>query len=334
MVPKTLNYFCSSLIDPFFEVFEILDNPKHIEYQNLSDDLLNLDKSELENYVTKHNVDRLLSRAENKDQQRRAWFLIDLLQKGIAEKRLSILVTKGRTLPYTSDNLKDIPIDQNNLISVKELSDSHFGLYRNEYFYQLTPSIIQSNSSYWTTIALFKLAAERKIDFKVRLDPFIEKHKDDYNPMVYRMWIYGRPLDWSRIKSLKTEEFGQWLDESQKKDVGLTDFVWRPDEKEVHFTCEELPSSEYVKYRGSRYFHAIFDKKTGNIIHCDGAIRVYDENELQTRNQFHVRNSDVRKIGKRVKIFQIDDELPQDDFGTLAGNFFVWNQDVLNYFDK
>ena len=64
---------------------------------------------------------------------------------------------------------------------------------------------------------------------------------------------------------------------------------------------------EIAQIRGSRYFHAIFNKDTGSIIHCDGAIRIYSESELADRMRFHVRSSDVRKVGKRVKIFQTND---------------------------
>lgn len=77
----------------------------------------------------------------------------------------------------------------------------------------------------------------------------------------------------------------------------------------------------------------IFNKDTGSIIHCDGAIRIYSESELADRMRFHVRSSDVRKVGKRVKIFQTNDSLTQEEFSHLVMSFFVWNQDVVSYFN-
>lgn len=49
--------------------------------------------------------------------------------------------------------------------------------------------------------------------------------------------------------------------------------------------------------------------------------------------RFHVRSSDVRKVGKRVKIFQTNDSLTQEEFSHLVMSFFVWNQDVVSYFN-
>ena len=36
---KTLQYFSHSLTDPFYEVFQILDNSNHPEYNNLLQDI-------------------------------------------------------------------------------------------------------------------------------------------------------------------------------------------------------------------------------------------------------------------------------------------------------
>jgi CDP-diacylglycerol pyrophosphatase len=63
-------------------------------------------------------------------------------------------------------------------------------------------------------------------------------------------------------------------------------------------------------------------------------VRIYTEDELRYRKQFHVRHSEVRKMGKRVKIFQTDKvNISQDDFALLATSFFVWNDDVQAYFN-
>ena len=110
--------------------------------------------------------------------------------------------------------------------------------------------------------------------------------------------------------------------------------MWgKPTAKEIHFTCEELPNKNEVHYRGSRYFHAIIDKKTGLVKHCDGAISIYSEDELEFRSKYHVRNSEVRKIGKRVKIFQLDDQIERKIFIDLITSYMVWNYDLIRYFN-
>ena len=111
----------------------------------------------------------------------------------------------------------------------------------------------------------------------------------------------------------------------------MTDYIWKPCDNEIHFTCEELPSSDDWEYRGSRYFHAIIDKLTGQIVHCDGAIRIYDFDELEKRKKLQLKDSETRRMGKRIKIFRIDDILEQSLFSQLVSSFYVWNEDVKNY---
>ena len=95
-----------------------------------------------------------------------------------------------------------------------------------------------------------------------------------------------------------------------------------------------MPTAEYLDVRGSRYFHAIFDRATGLIKHCDGAIRLYIYEEYQNRLKCHVRNTEARKVGQRIKIFQLDDAIDQNTFALLCVTFFVWNEDVITYFNE
>jgi len=330
---KTIEYFKSCLIDPSFEIFEVLNNTSHYEHKNLIDDLNGIDKTSLEKYIEENKIDFYLREFEDKDQGRRAYYLIDLLHKEIAKERIMALRDDSpRPKPYDSENLRGIEIDSNNLVGIRNFNFYNDGYQYNDFVYKLTPPISQNNSSYWISRTIIRLAKEKGLNFKIRLDPFIEKHQSEYLPMQYKMFIYGRPLDWERLKKLNQDEFGQWLDEKSYSDIETTDFVWRPEENEIHFTCEELPKINCIDHRGSRFFHAIFDKTTGNIKHCDGALRFYTLKEFEKRIQYHIRNPEVRKIGTRIKIFQIDDIVDQSIFSILVVNYFVWNKDVQKYF--
>jgi hypothetical protein len=332
---KTLEYFKNCLIDPFFEVFRILNNSSHAQYKNLLNDLNSIDKSILEKYIEEYNyVIAKINLLKDKDQGRRAFCFVDILHKEIAKERIKALCDKSlRPKPYNSKNLGEIEIDSNNLASIRKFDIYNFGYQYNKFVYSLAPAITsQTNSSYWISCTIIRLTEEKGLNFKIRLDPFIEEYKSEYKIMFQKMLVYGKPLDWERLRRLKEEEYGQWLDEKTYSKIGTTDFVWRPMGNEIHFTCEELPKINCLDYRGSRFFHAIFDKITGNIKHCDGAIRFYTLEEFKKRTQYHVRNTQVRKIGTRIKIFQIDDFIDQNVFTTLAATFFVWNEDIQKYF--
>ena len=226
-----------------------------------------------------------------------------------------------------------ILINDENLVDISFFDLKPIGIVHNNFGYRLCPSTNLDNSTYWLFLEIIKLVLKNKKKFYIRLDPFIEIPIKDYTPMAYKMTIHGKPLNWDRIRNLQNDDFGQFINEKEDSDYSITDYVWNVKKNEIHFTCEELPAIGNCTIRGSRYFHAIFNKDTGSIIHCDGAIRIYSESELADRMRFHVRSSDVRKVGKRVKIFQTNDSLTQEEFSHLVMSFFVWNQDVVSYFN-
>lgn len=327
----TLDYFKQSLSDAFFELPEIMDNPSHPQYENLRKDFENIDLQDLSKYVEENAIERFLNRFEDKHLARCRFYLIDMIRRKISSDRLEILVNPNLSTPYCSTNLEALSILENNLVSTSDFILLGNAFKYKEYVYHLSPSINASNSSYWIAESIAELIFTKKINFKIRLDPFIERHIDEYFPTMYKMTIYGTRLNWEELLTLKEDNHGRWM--SDRQDTQWTDYVWRPEKGEIHFTCEELPTLNEISYRASRYFHAIFDKKTGLIRHCDGAIRFYNQYEYEGRLNFHVRNAEVRKIGKRVKIFQVDEDIDKFDFMKLVTSFMVWNQDVFNYFN-
>lgn len=320
-----------------WEVYEVLDDKNHPQHGNLIYDLENISQTELDSAVKKQGIDSLLDRYEDKDLGRRVYYLIYKLQKDIQSERIARLIEDdGIPEPYGSENLSGVAQDKHHLIKSSKFDLSHSRFQRNNFVYELPPTNGASNSSHWIFQTIINCIKDSGLVFKVRLDPFREIHADSYSPLMYKMLVHGKPLNWGKLLALRNDEFGQWFNE---QDNSFTDYIWAPKDDEIHFTCEEYPSYSYKEINTSRYFHAIFNKETGAIKHCDGAIRVYENHELESRKGFHVRQADVRKVGKRVKIFQFDskdnqdNELSQDDFSQLAVNFFVWNSDVQEYFN-
>ena len=338
---KSLRYFSKSQLDPLYEVFNILDDTEHQQYKNLQNDLKAIDSSELENYVSEKYINELIGNIENKEMVQRAYYFIYLLRTQIAlELKETLISTKLRPRPYDSSNLKSIDVKKNNLVSINEFSLDRIGLKYGEKVYLICPITETSNSSFWVTQVIFKLHGLYDINFKIRLDPFKEIPKDTFNPMFYKMQVHGKPLDWKRISSLVNDDFGQWFNDKEYNKEGFTDYVWSPKKDgTIHFTCEEVPKWNYSGLKSSRYFHAIFNKNTKKVSHCDGAIRYYTDEELKNRLKFQVKDPEARKTGKRIKIFQFDSkenggfELDQSSFSDLAINFFVWNNDVIEYFN-
>lgn len=332
---RTVDYFEKLQMGPHHEFRKVLDDPNHPRRNDLVADLQNIDSDELNSFITKYHY--LFGRAEDKILAAREMYLEYCIADEIARKRLGLLseFEKGkRCSPYDSKELLDLPIDEHGLVSVAALNWYNFGLSYNEFVYQLSPLLDQSNSSHWLGLLIMNEAYRNGKKFKIRLDPLMKVPKTEFSPYMALMNLYGKKLDWERLKVLRSDEFGQWMgDGLSTKSIRTTDYVWRPEGNEIHFTCEELPKRECIQIRGSRYFHAIFDKNSGSIIHCDGALRIYNDEELTIREGFHVRHPEVRKIGKRVKLFLIDEPIDQELFMKLAVNFLVWNEDALEYFN-
>ena len=320
---KSLEYFSHRLLDPLYELEHIIQDSNHPEYNNLLYDIKHIDKDQLQEYVEKENIDIHIIDKSNIDFERRKMYLqMRLLYNAIAKKRLELLSSSVMYKGLTSLKLTD-----DNLMELSEFRNERKGLTYGNWGYRLCPTIKQDNSSYWLFETLMNLSHQGKKVF-IRLDPLIEIPLTEYNPIQHRMEVYCPPLDWEQIKQLKNENHGQFMDERTN---AMTDYIWKPCDNEIHFTCEELPPSDDWEYRGSRYFHAIIDKLTGQLVHCDGAIRIYDFDELEKRKSLQLKDSETRKVGKRIKIFRIDDTLERSLFSQLVSSFYVWNEDVKNY---
>ena len=147
----------------------------------------------------------------------------------------------------------------------------------------------------------------------VRLDPLLHGPTGALSGHFYRMDVYGRPLDWDRIRNLQSPDHGRWLPGNLSRSSLFTDYAWVPHDDEVDFICEELPPRDEVEERGSRYLHAVYDRRHHRITHLDGAVRVYNADELTSREASHVRNAG--KVGTRVKVFRSDHQIDPDVLG-------------------
>lgn len=263
------------------------------------------------------------------DEQARQSILIGSLISLIGERRLQALSDTGtRPAPYSLPELADVDVDEEHLVAASEFRGVDAVLERSGRDFMMAPSVESPNASYWflLQVAKHKLVSSTRL----RLDPFMHGPTGMFPRMVYLMRVYGRSLDWDRIDNLKKPDFGRWSPHRLSSGTDFTDYAWTPRDGEVHFVCEEIPSLERVNRRGGRYLHAIYRPDLKQIVHVDGAVRIYTATELQDRLSDHVRTSG--KVWKRAKLFRTDEPISRECFADLATSFFVWNYDVYEYF--
>lgn len=315
---------------------EVVRNKSHPQHYATMITLDSIPEVEVQKIVNDPRFRFLLITDESEavDLEARISYLTCLLQREIPKLKYRLLVDQrghARPEPYDHKALSDLSLDKNNLVSIKDFVMVPGALERRNFRFTFLPTGA-SNSSYWL-YSFIRSSSTLQNSIRVRLDPWVWGSSEEFRFMEYKMWVWGKPLNWDFLLGLRESFHGRWVrDALSNLDILFTDFVWQPSDTELTFTCEEVQTPESVSYRGTRYFHAIYSKISTDIKHCDGAVRLLTANDHEFRALRHVKDPEVRKIGTRIKIFQIDDQVSTELFCGLASAFYVWNQDVTNYF--
>lgn len=269
--------------------------------------------------------------AKDIDRMARVWIGERFLADEIARRRLLLLCSQEQCLrpaPYDHEALVDITVDDEGLVPLSAFTFDGSRLLRSGHAFSIFCTTASPNSTHWLLRRLYE--ATPAADIRVRLDPFLFGTEQDFPAMIYKMLVYGRPLDWDRISRIREPEHGQWIPRYSFGHGQLTDFCWEPRDGELHFICEELPKDDRVHCEGARYLHAIYDPSNSDAIHLDGALRMYTPEGLNARRTLHLRN--CGKCGLRRKVFRTDRPMSRDSLSAVVQAFYVWNEDVRGYF--
>lgn len=285
-----------------YKDFEKIDNEDLLKFfekneKQLESSLRSVDEENILNELKKH-------------------YIINEFQVLIPKIRLKALETN---CPYVLEDLKDLAVDDDYLVDIHD-----FLSYNSENRYMLCLPVNDINSNYWLWKEIYKLKDNENISFKIRLDPLVKNPM----PFIYKMTVFGEPLDWEKLSKIKDISQAQFLENGI-----ITELYWKKRENQLHFYCEELPKYDEIEYRGSRYFHAIYNIDKKMIIHCDGSVKIYDEDDFFGRNVISLWDENSKNYGKYVKIFRADGEISPDNFTSLITSFFVRNYDISNYFE-
>lgn len=330
---ELIKYLATSDLAVFFEIDRIALNDNHAQKENLLKYMKSIKKSDLELFLSNKKYKEFGKQIDSLswEDNARISYCKTMLPKEIGKFRLQTLLDNNLDppLPYNYPVFKDVKIDSNNLISLSVLQSMAKTQMLGNNIFHILLTLPQPNSMYWCARYLFEMG--NFCDVRLRLDPLLIFNRDQYHQMQYKMFVYGKPPETNSYGSLKEIKHIRWMsDNYDSSDEKFTDAVWKPKDDEVHIIFEEIPKPGSNYYRGSRYFHSIFNCSKNKIIHFDGAIRIYSDDEIICRINCHVK--DIGKIGKRVKVFQVDSEVDINIWSNIAASFFVWNEDVRNYF--
>ena len=257
--------------------------------------------------------------------------MIRELQTRLSRKRRSCLLSQKSTerpAPYDEAAFSDILVSSDCLVPLHQFKVIAGTLEHEDWASIILPPTPSLNSSYWLTQALFRSGLMDCVS--VRLDPLIHGPASDFPRLGYRMLWYGPPLLWKDIDNIQVESFGRWAPSRFSNAGEYTDYAWVPRGNELHLLLEEVPRPEESHRSVARYFHVIFSRTVHKVIHLDGAIRIYTEDECRARRKVHVHRAG--KVGTRVKVFRLDTPVEPDSVSNIGGAFFVWNYDVGHFF--
>ena len=219
--------------------------------------------------------------------------------------------------------------DDEGLLATRALSGARMALSLGSFDVEVSRSIARAtNSTYWLAPMILGKASCR-----VRPDPLRVATRGTLSRMRYAMIVYGPPFRWERVLRLQAIEAIRWFKgegDQVKQDV-VTELVWKPRGDEIVLEVEQLPARSEVLTEGSRYLHAILDRRKERFVHLDGAIRWYSRKELEVRSDTRLDKSG--EVGIRTKIFRLDEPLERGEALEILCAFFVWNYDIAAYLD-
>ena len=332
IIPEdVIEYFGCSCVPSLFLITRIEEDNKKVN--NAVNDLLSQVEEAIANSSSEYQP--LVARVNGLPLEQAKFSIASvLINEALAKKRISILsnVNAKPIKPYEHKDLSGIKVNNDGLVKLKEfdLQSPVHGMGRGSTVFQILPSILSAtNSMYWAYDDLVDLNPNAEIH--IRVDPLLIQSAAEFKPYIQKMLVYGKPLDWKSISKLKTPIHSRWRpDPGWQDDVEFTDLVWFPCDEGIEFICEEIPKTNTNSFRASRYFHSILNPDTLTFGHCDGAIRIYSDEEISERCRTHVRN--IGKIGKRIKIFLVNSDITNNDWTSLVCAFYIWNNDIQNYF--
>ena len=162
-----------------------------------------------------------------------------LIGERVLLRRLVTLVEdsgRSRPRPYDDPALADLELDEHQMVALSQFEFDNARLLRNGLACLPLSTNGAPNSTWWLLSALYdKRLAVRT---RVRLDPYLHGPLETFPAARYKMFMYGRRLNWGRIDSLKEAEHGRWMPDTPGHPHPFTDYAWDPRDDEVHFACE------------------------------------------------------------------------------------------------
>jgi hypothetical protein len=233
-------------------------------------------------------------------------------------------------LIYLSDILNDFNYEGSGIFKSK---NGNFSIFCHQYFNR-NLSLVNNYNTYFID-EFIRLNSKKDITLRIAIDKNIVGLSETYKGTLEFDYWWGPKFN-DDISSIPNAVTRYESNEEQKffSSVLGTEFWWKADKDEKTLEIEEIreqPSLGIDKNSyGCRYIHSIYDNNKAEFIHFDGAIRLYDNEQILKRWE-----ESINKAGKNTtytKLFRIDGKLELSDWKKLCVLYYKGNPLLFEYF--
>lgn len=214
----------------------------------------------------------------------------------------------------------------------KHLS-SDYSIFCHQYF-KRNLSLINNYNTYFID-EFIKLNTNEQVKLRIAIDENLVGLSKSYSGVLEFDYWWGPKFN-NDITSIPDEVTRYENDERHKffSSVSGTEFWWKTDGNEKTLEIEEIREKASLgvdeNSYGCRYIHSIYDNTTEEFVHFDGAIRMYDEEQIMNRWELSINKAG--KNTKYTKLFRIDGKLELADWKKLCILYYKGNPLLFEYF--
>lgn len=192
---------------------------------------------------------------------------------------------------------------------------------------------------------LIGLGLDGELEVKVALDPARATSRADAASALLLDYWFGCRLTRSTLDSLAPEHLGEtWhmrpVGREQFIDtlpLAATVFRWSAEGPIKTLEVDEVaPAESWAAQEGpfvvNRYLHALRDTRERRFVHVDGAVRAYDADLYQATDESP--KGDRGPTRRYRKLFRVDGNIADHDWGRIVAHYFRGNELVIEYFGE
>jgi hypothetical protein len=194
------------------------------------------------------------------------------------------------------------------------------------------------NMDFTGPFSRFAITAADRSKFRIAFDHArLVPREELQRGLEFDTW-YGPPFDKTRLDdpgcvglTVVARNKGSLFNQGDRLD--FTDFFWSYKDGIKTFELEEASSPDH-QFSGlilNRYVHSERETAQRRFRHLDGAVKIFEPSTYSERMNRHL--PDTKFATKKIKLWRIDGDIPDDDWIDLIAMFLKGNEMVMEYFD-